>query len=72
MVKYQNVLLMKNSTAYELYELWQKSSGENKNAAKKKLDYHMQGVNLAHDKLHGVMPEHLLNYRVGDHPEDWK
>lgn len=40
-VKYRNVLLMKNSTAYELWEAWQKET-KDRNAAQKKLDSHMK------------------------------
>ena len=63
---------MKNSTAYELHDLWQRANGENKVLAKKKLDLHMQGVEQVYKKMHGETPSHLENYKMGDHPEDWK
>lgn len=64
-VVYNGSALATNSTAYELWELWQKSAGKDKEAAKKKLDQHVREVELRHEVLHGKMPPHLINFKIG-------
>jgi hypothetical protein len=66
-VFYKGSVLSKNSTALELWESWQKET-KDRNQAQKKLDDHMKVVN----QKSTPMPEHLVGYAVGAHPEDWK
>ena len=69
---YKGTVLGKGSTALELWEEWQKET-KDRNAAQKKLDQHMKEVDERCEKLQGgPLPAHLVNYRMGDHPEDWK
>lgn len=43
-VWYKDVVLARGSTAYELWEEWQRSTGDRKAAANKKLEVHMREV----------------------------
>jgi hypothetical protein len=65
-VQYRGTTLAKASKALELWTLWQKET-KDRNLAQKKLDQHMKEVSAKAEP----MPEHLVNYKVGDHPEDW-
>ena len=67
-VKYKGVMLMHNSVAHELWGAAQKDG-----TIQPKLDAHIKEVNAVYLKMHGgPLPVHLENYRIGDHPEDWK
>lgn len=71
-VVYRGTVLGKGSQALELWEEWQKET-KDRNAAQKKLDQHMKELEARTLALQGApLPEHLANYRIGDHPEDWK
>jgi hypothetical protein len=61
MIKYGKHNLAKGSQAVELYE---KKDFE-------KLDKHLKEVEGNYLKARGgPMPEHLVNYKIGEHPED--
>lgn len=63
MIRYKGTILGKGSTAAELYE---KKEFD-------KLDKHLKEVNATYLKMQGgPMPAGLENYKVGEHPEDWK
>lgn len=63
MITYKGNSLSKNSAAAELYE---KKEFD-------KLDKHLKEVNSNYLKMQGgPMPAHLENYKIGEHPEDWK
>ena len=49
-VVYKGLMLMKGSTALELWEAWQKET-KDRNAAQKKLDLHMKDVETRHREL---------------------
>ncbi len=49
-VVYKGLVLMKGSTALELWEAWQKET-KDRNAAQKKLDQHMKDVEQRHKEL---------------------
>jgi hypothetical protein len=49
-VVYKGLVLMKGSTALELWEAWQKEKSD-RNAAQKKLDQHMKDVETRHKEL---------------------
>lgn len=63
MIRYKGHNLAKGSQAAELFE---KKEFE-------KLDKHLKEVEGASLKSQGgPMPSHLINYKIGEHPEDWK
>jgi hypothetical protein len=63
MIHYRGHNLAKGSHAAELYE---KKDFE-------KLDKHLKEVEATYLKMQGgPMPAHLVNYKIGEHPEDWK
>lgn len=63
MIHYKGNNLSKGSKAAELFE---KKEFD-------KLDKHLKEVNGNHLKMQGgPMPAHLENYKIGEHPEDWK
>ena len=71
-VVYRGVTLSKGSTALSLWEDWQRASGDQKNQSLKKLDQHLKEVSTRADALQGgPVPAHLVNYKIGEHPEDW-
>lgn len=49
-VVYKGLVLMKGSTALELWEVWQKETRD-RNGAQKKLDQHMKEVEQRHREL---------------------
>lgn len=49
-VKYKGMILMRGSTALELWEAWQKET-KDRNAAQRKLDQHMKDVEQRHVEL---------------------
>ena len=49
-VVYKGLVLMKGSTALELWEAWQKETRD-RNGAQKKLDQHMKEVEQRHCEL---------------------
>lgn len=49
-VVYKGLVLMKGSTALELWEAWQKETRD-RNGAQKKLDQHMKEVEQRHREL---------------------
>ena len=49
-VVYKGLVLMKGSTALELWEAWQKEKSD-RNAAQKKLDSHLKEVEQRHKDL---------------------
>lgn len=49
-VVYKGLVLMKGSTALELWDAWQKET-KDRNAAQKKLDAHMKDVETRHKEL---------------------
>ena len=51
-VKYKDMILAKNSKALELYTLWQKAEGKDKDDYKKKLDQHMKDIDRKYKELH--------------------
>ena len=67
-VFYRGLVLAKASTALELWNLWQKET-KDKNAARKKLDKHIDLVNANHLRMHGQMPEWMNNFKIGEHTE---
>jgi hypothetical protein len=63
LIRYRDHNLAKGSFASELYE----------KKDFKKLDMHLKEVDAkCHAAQGGSMPAHLVNYKVGEHPEDWK
>lgn len=63
MIKYKGHNLAKGSHAAELHE---KKEYE-------KLDKHLKEVEATYLKMQGgPMPPHLVDYKIGEHPEDWK
>lgn len=56
-VQYYSHFLMKNSTAYELYEAMKKDP-----SIKQKLDAHIKEVDKKYEKL----PPHLVNFKIGN------
>lgn len=56
-VQYYSHFLMKNSTAYELYEAMKKDP-----SIKTKLDAHLKEVNKSYIPL----PAHLVNFKIGN------
>lgn len=60
-VYYKGEFLMKNS---EAYDLWEQSKKDPK--ALQKLDQHLRTVNQLYEKMHGKMPEHLVNFKIGN------
>jgi hypothetical protein len=62
-IHYKGTILAKASTAAEIH-----SKGEFE-----KLDRHLKEVNGNYLKYQGgPTPVHLVNYKIGEHPEDWK
>lgn len=49
-VVYKGLVLMRGSTALELWEAWQKET-KDRNAAQKKLDAHMKDIENRHKEL---------------------
>ena len=63
MIKYKNHNLAKGSRAAELYN----------SKDFDKLDKHLKEVDAVTLKMQGgPLPAHLVDYKVGEHPEDWK
>lgn len=63
MIKYKSHNLAKGSHAAELHD---KKEFE-------KLDKHLKEVDATAMKMQGgPFPTHLADYKIGEHPEDWK